>query len=343
MYLIKRLVPIVGLHLLTQAITVAQEAGSRFAFRSTLSRDTILIGDQVELTLRATAPAGYQLVFPTLTDTLTSSIEVLGTPRIDTLQSAQGAQELLYSLMLTSFDSGYHRVPPMPIIITGAEGVDTARTVQLWLKVNTIPRDEAAEGIKDIKPPLSVPLTLGEIAKWLGLALLVAAIIALVVIYIIKRRRNEPLFSPLKPKVPAHIIALKELERIRAQKLWESDDPKLYYSLVTDTLRTYVEGRFNVPAMEQTSYEILWSLKNGNHLDSKLHGELEGYLTTSDLVKFARFKPPIDEKKQFIDFSFTLVNATIPAEPEVMDQAGEAPVEESASKKSSPKPEGGVN
>jgi hypothetical protein len=131
-----------------------------------------------------------------------------------------------------------------------------------------------------------------------------------------RRKKNLPLFvKPPKPKEPAHLWALRELDRIREEKLWRKDKIKEYYSEVTEVLRIYVEERFGFPAMEQTSAEILDSFGSRKDMISeKTTGYLARILPLADLVKFAKYTPLPDDHNIVLANSYLFVNETKPEE-----------------------------
>lgn len=193
--------------------------------------------------------------------------------------------------------------------------------------MNTIAPDSTITDIYDVKEPISEPITFAEVAPWvLGSLLLIAAVL-FIVYYIIRRRQNKPIFFPLKPAEPAHVIALRKLNEIKEQKLWETDDHKQYYTALTDTLRQYMELRFGVNAMEQTTFEIVSALKAVQEIDKELLNELSENLSLSDLVKFARFTPTLPEKEGVLQFGFRFVNST---KEEEQPTPNEDPTESSA-------------
>ena len=79
-----------------------------FAFQATLTGDTILIGDHVELNIKASLPGTYDIYFPNYADTLSKALRCW-TPVIDTLIKL--AIRLTYRLNLTSFEEGDYRIP----------------------------------------------------------------------------------------------------------------------------------------------------------------------------------------------------------------------------------------
>lgn len=281
-----------------------------FMFKSNLSSDTILIGDRVELSIYASIPTNYKVEFPVFADTVITGIETLGTPIIDTISKKDSNLELIYKLLVTSFDSGYFRIPGFKLPISNNSSADTAYTSPLWLTVNTLPADTAQASIYDIKPPISQPITFAEVAPWIGGFLLLAAIVWLLIVYLKRRKKNEPLFFPRKPAELPHVIALRELEKIRVGKMWETNNHKLFHSVLTDIIRNYIEGRFDLPAMEQTTFEIIENFKKHDIAEKKLLDELEETLSFADLVKFAKMIPTTNENKSSLDFGFKFVNET---------------------------------
>lgn len=288
----------------------------QYSFQTTLSRDTIRIGDQIELKVTANVPKGYSVLFPNFADTLAAGVELINASPIDTQVIGNDRIELIYRMLITSFDSGLHRIPPF-VLPFGEKGItDTAKTSNAWLTVLTLPRDTAITTIYDIKAPLAEPITLGEIARWVGLLILIAGIIFLIVYYFIRRKQNKPIVFFEKPEDPAHVIALKKLQEVTDAKLWVTDDHKHFHSIVTEIVREYIEGRFEVPALEQTTIEILQTVKSKNIIGKELQDFLYENLSLSDLVKFAKYVPTISENEDLLKFAYRFVNETKPVEVE---------------------------
>ena len=149
--------------------------------------------------------------------------------------------------------------------------------------------------------------------------ILIGALLFLILYSIKRKKKGKPLFTfPSKPKEPAHIIALRELDRIKSEKMWQKDKIKQYYSEVTQVLRTYIEERFEIPAMEQTSDETIESFRmRKEQISEKQFMNLSRILTVADLVKFAKYKPlPDDDNLTLVD-SYFFVNETKKEKEEV--------------------------
>jgi hypothetical protein len=140
----------------------------------------------------------------------------------------------------------------------------------------------------------------------LGLALL-----AWLIYYIVKKRRSqEPLIAPRKPREPAHVYAQRELDRLKEEKLWQHDKVKAYYSRLSEILRTYLWMRYSIKTLERTTDEILDSLQQSDFSDDHLYSRLEDTLRLSDLVKFAKMVPSPSENEQSLDFAYEFVDKT---------------------------------
>jgi hypothetical protein len=84
------------------------------------------------------------------------------------------------------------------------------------------------------------------------------------------------------------------IQRIKSDNIEISGDQKEFYTRLTDTLRTYLEERFGIQAMEMTSGEIIEQLKKEE--DQTKIAELRELLETADLVKFAKHSAMLNER-----------------------------------------------
>jgi hypothetical protein len=152
---------------------------------------------------------------------------------------------------------------------------------------------------------------------WWILAILIVG--AGLLYYFLFYRKGKKVFNG-KEKVqePAHIIAFRELDRIRNEKLWLRNQIKSFYTDLTDTMRHYLENRYGLSAMEKTSAEILESLDETDYLDEDLRLKLREVLERSDFVKFARSMPLPDENERSLNAIYVIVERTrlIPEESE---------------------------
>ena len=285
----------------------AQDDGT---LRSRLSRDSILIGDQIEWTIDLQLAPGEGARVSKPGETPVPGVEALGEMSLDTLSQKKGVLNLRGRIILTSFDSGSYVLPPLYVLLARTDGtIDTLEYAGPTLAVNTIPIDTATFQPYDIKGQIRYPLTFKEVIPWVGLALLVAALIWLLVRWIRLSRQNRDFFGKPVVKDPPHIVALRSLEKTRSQKLWQTGKQKQFYTQVTDALRQYIAARYEVPALEQTSAEMFQDLED-KAIDPALTDSLKELFTTADFVKFAKHAATDQENENAIPTAVRFVNET---------------------------------
>ena len=310
----------------TTAFAQVGESDSKLSIKTSLTKDTILIGDRVGLTISILSPGTVN--FPELGDSLMKGIEIVKKPIIENRQLKNSLNEQVIKLLITSFDSGIYMLPVFKIPVTDGVKTDTIRSNQLALVVMNPPKDKAVKDIYDIKPPIEEPLTIAEVAPWAFGGLLFAALIFLAILFLRRRKQNRPFGFLMKPVEPPHVIALRELEKIRDEKLWTTENHKYFYTRLVDVIRVYIEGRYNVNAMEQTTEEILTGLKQANFPVDELYTQLQDSLTLADLVKFAKYTPFISDNEQNLKFAFEFVEKTKPlVEEKVEPEMVEVPID----------------
>ncbi len=298
--------------LFTLFLFVANANAQRIKATASIDSTNILIGDQVKLFLEIDHPKNVEVQFPQVPDTIGEHIEVLQRSGIDTFESDdENFQKQIQSYLITSFDSGSYRIPPYWFKIKTEGLSDSVPANGVTLNVYSMEID-TTKGPADIKMPYGAPLTLKEVTPYILGVILIGAIIFFILYSIKRKKRNQPIFSrPPKPKEPAHVVALRELDRIKNEKIWQKDKTKEYYSQVTETLREYIEDRFEIPAMELTSDETLDRFRyRRDLLREKSFEKLSQILQLADLVKFAKYKPLPDDDNMTLVNAYFFVNET---------------------------------
>jgi len=274
-----------------------------------IDSNIILIGDQINLEFKVRQNREAQVQFPEFRDTLTQEIDLIETLSKDTNWINESEYAVSQKYRITSFDSGYAYIPSFQFPVKTQYGADTLHSKPLYLEVKTIP-DTSKTKLMDIKKPFDAPLSFKEIAPYLLYGVLGILIILLIIYLIRKKKKKEPVFKPAKPSEPAHILAIRELEQLKNKKLWQKGETKAYHSELTEIIRKYIERRFQVPAMEQTSDEILEVFDKNKYIDEDSRKELEEMFRTADLVKFAKASPLPDENENCYQRAYNFVRRT---------------------------------
>ncbi len=279
--------------------------------------DSIAIGDQFELEVTVDKDQLQLVDFPAFQENMiTDQIEIIEEFPIDTLSHEGRRVRLGKRYRLTTFEEGGHPVGRFPVLYMDKNIVDTLLSADsLILRVGTFEIDTTTMTIRDIKPTMGAPLKFGEIGGYLGWGLLVLMAIALIVWRIVSLSRNLTMFGKPKAVDPPHVAAIKALEILHNQKLWQNNKHKQYYTRLTDILREYLNGRYGIPAMEMTTDETLEELVRWEIPDSHF-ANLRDILSTADLVKFAKFVPAEDENETAYTHAYYFVENTKPTEIE---------------------------
>jgi hypothetical protein len=111
------------------------------------------------------------------------------------------------------------------------------------------------------------------------------------------------------PPIPPHVRAKQKLQE--ALKLIA--EPKPFCTVVSDTLRFYLEERFKFHAPERTTEEFLHELQATDRLLPDQKESLGEFLKRCDLVKFAQYEPRETELRELHDSAVRLVEETEPA------------------------------
>jgi hypothetical protein len=292
-----------------------------------LDTNRLKIGDQIHLHITLNQPEKSRVEFPSLEDRLAPSVEVIRALPRDTSTNKQTGQLVVgQKYLITSFDTGSVRIPPLPFYYQSRAGRDSLLTPPKSLYVESVQVDTTSE-IFDIKAPFGAPLTLRELLPYILGALALALLVWGIFYVMRKRKRQEPVFQPKKPAEPAHVYALRELDRLGEEKPWENGQVKFYYTRLTDILRNYLWMRYRIKTLERTTDEILASLRESELEDRQVYDQLADNLRFADLVKFARLRPGNKESESALQQAYDFVYKTkyVAREQDQTDKEASAP------------------
>lgn len=272
-----------------------------------IATDTILTGHPFDYSLDIRIPKGYIINWNELKDTLNKSVEVISRSEIKE-QPIDNSSDILLTqhLTLTSFDTGYVEIPSIGIKYyksTKDTSVYTSYTDYMYIYVEPAAIDTTM-AYRPIKMPIKQNITFEETAPFVGGGIILAGLV-LLIIYIIRRSRKKTNIEEeeVKPQIPAIVTAREKMAQLKEANLWQSGKYKDYYTDLTGIAREYLEGQFNIDAIEMTSDEILDEVRK-IQLDNLIFSKLQNTLITSDLVKFAKATPsPVENENAFKDIN----------------------------------------
>jgi hypothetical protein len=300
----------------TVALAVATLAVSAPALaaqsRVTTAIDTTYatVGDRIGLTVTVEHPGGTTVAWP---DSLSlAPFEVLDA-RLEPTRSANAGSASTLHLSLAAFELGNLEIPSFEVSVVGADGTvaEVLETDRWGVEVASVGADETGD-IREIRGPFAIPL--GPL--WIVLTLLLLLVPALLAWLLYRRRRGRGadgdamgLRGP--PPRPAHELALEALAALEGSPMLERGQVKEFHIEAAEILRTYVERRFRVDALEMTTREVLAGLERAG-VDDELGDALRRFLEQCDLVKFAKVRPTAEASRELLALGRWVVERTIP-------------------------------
>jgi len=260
----------------------------------------MMIGEQATVTLTVQAKEGATIEWPVLQSRhmLVPGVEVLTT---------QHPTHNTFVITLTSFDGNLYHLPPFKVKVDGQEEQSTELALKVVeMEVDTL-HMEKFYGPKDVQDN---PFQWSDWSLAFWLSVLMLLLIAAGYYLYLRLRDNKPVIAHIKivKRLLPHQKAMKEIEQIKAEGMSTSENPKEYYTKLTDTLRKYIEERYGFSAMEMTSSEIIERLTSTD--DQKRLDELRQLFTTADLVKFAKYSTMINENDANLVNAIDFINQT---------------------------------
>ena len=320
MKLVRTLIPLLlTVSALAGAEGLRKEAGETF-LEPVQKRDSILVADQLRygFTLE-NIEEGTPLILPRLKLEKDAPVEILGEWQVDSLRVSRRKEtparyNIKASLLVTTWMGGSFQLPDLPVLVNGDTLVFKAPAEPL--EVKELPVDMESFQAHDIKDQVKFPYTLKELFPWIyGISMGLMALAALILWLTGRsRKKEEARFAE-----PAHIRALRKLDKYRGDKFWKPEQQKTFYSGVTDALREYIVARYGVGAMEMTTAEIFSDLR-GSDIPADLYEEMKKLFETADFVKFAKFTATDEENAKVLPQAIHFVTATY--EQEIAGQAG---------------------
>ena len=309
----------------------ARPVCAQVTVEATIDSLELLIGEQAKINLQVSMDANQKLQLPVFNDTIISGVEVVDVSEPDTQRLNNDKRWLIsQEYTITSFDSALYFLPPLAVLVNDEE----YRSQSLALKVYSVPVDtlhpDKFFGPKSIR---EIPIEWEDVSELVYSVIMMILLGILVVFLIVRYLDNKPIIKIIKvePKLPPHQTAMISIEELKADKNVKRENPKLYYTKLTDAIRSYIEGRFGFNALEMTSSEIIEHLLEFKDKDSI--NDLKYLFETADLVKFAKHSPLMNENDMNLVNAIEFINETkVEEDPEAKKEPTELRVEEKRSK-----------
>jgi len=299
-----------------------------FSQRAKFEKQEITVGDQVKLHLEISANTGKNIQFPVFDKEIVKGIEVL---KVSDIKKDKSGKYLMQEIVVTSFEDSLFLIEGLKFIVDG----DTLLSNPIRLKVSYFKPDSAFVSkidttqmfkIADIKTPIDTPMTFKEFFMRFGIYVLIGIglimLLFLIRFFIKKKKKGElTVFTKPEPKIPSHVKAFERIELLKKNELHKKENLKPFYSELSDIIRTYIEERFQIPARESVTNEIIDKFNTTEFAEKGIKNKLRELLSLSDTVKFAKNKPADHENEIMIEYALSFVSDT--KEPEEKNEETE--------------------
>ncbi|MBK9731358.1 MAG: hypothetical protein IPO83_08730 [Chitinophagaceae bacterium] len=278
---------------------------------ATLDSTNYPVGDWINIQLSAEHSYNTKMLWniPVMINSV--HFEKLSESAIDSIQQKDFLTENR-TITVTSFDTGVLLIPPIASYFLENGITDTVITEPLSVYITSVAVDTTAT-VRLIKPPFSIATAKPNLL-WYLIPLLFLLILIIAGWYFLKEKKRKTVHSALQDmdtRLP-HEKADDLLRKLEMDKPWEHKRIKQFYVEITQILREYMEAGLGLPALENTTHEIITSLRKKS-IDENLLQQLNENLHVADLVKFAKAEPAETVHLHMLDTVKEFVQKTKPA------------------------------
>jgi len=269
------------------------------------------VGDYINYTIEVNSDKNVSVKNPVIKDSL-KNVEIINILNPAT-EEKDGKVITKFVYVVSFYDSAEVTIPPINVnfTITGDKNPHNVTANSVKFTVSTVDVD-TAKGIKDIKEPETIPLNWTLIL----IIVLIVLLLMLAAYYIwrhYKKKNANKVVEEVKVALKHYEIALNSLKELEEKKLWQEGRIKEYHSEITEIIRHYFNQRYNLPALELTTTEVLSQLRNLGSARPILE-ITESFLNNADMVKFAKFQPFYSINEEMMKQAVEIVKRTIPIE-----------------------------
>ncbi|MES2863261.1 MAG: BatD family protein [Bacteroidota bacterium] len=251
---------------------------------TSVSKNEIKIGEQLQLTLKTKVNAKDLVVFPDL-DSI-GKLEVVASFPPEKVKKANQI-EWIKKYNLTQFDAGKYKIPSLEVVVNKKK----INSESIEISVVDVAVDTTKQKMHDIKEDEVVNFKNEETSKELTdkdmvLGFLFALFLGSVFYFILRlkhrnKKKAEQYISPYKKA----FLGFSEVNK--------QPNSKEYYSGLTQIIKSYFEKTLEFSALESTTEQFIFKLKNAVaekkfEISETTISQIEKLFTKADLVKFAK-------------------------------------------------------
>lgn len=253
----------------------------------------VLIGDVIHLTVKLSYPTEkYALIFPNINEMFTSPFKIIEQGKIDTTESSRYTT-MQQTTTIASYDSGLYMLPKLHVngLRTDADSSIDIIADSLLIRVSEVPININGD-IKDIVDAKIISERWEKIGIISAVILLVLLIIGLIIYWWIEKRKlqkNKP--------INVYDVVMKRMKAIENKSPNNIDEAKEYYSTITDSIKYYIQQRWQMPIRDKTSMETIRLLQEHKYT-LQIVPALQNIFSLADMVKFAKMDSSASQNKE---------------------------------------------
>jgi hypothetical protein len=288
---------------------------------TTVDRNEMRIGDVFHLTITVTHDPGIAVHSPDQNLELGQfQIKDILPRQTETLSDGKLQETITYEL--STYFTGTFEIPAFDLNFETPEGQSgTISTTPIEINVVPLTPEESENlDIRDIKDPV---LLEGESRLWMVITGIIVITLILIAGYFLWRYyKNRGKVVPVGPSLTPQEKALQELAHLRdTQEIYEQKQYKVFSTRVSEIIRIYIQERWLINAMDETTEEIIFNLKTTG-LPEDIRTKFQEFFSSCDLIKFAKHEPVQEDMFDTIRQAEDIVYSTTPepVQEETTDQ-----------------------
>jgi hypothetical protein len=267
-------------------------------------RDTVYLGEDVHLTIRARYLEDMTVSFPAEIE-MPDHVDVRVARKEDPVTVSEGIVEESCVYNLTTAIPGTYSVPAVVVSYRDETGDhDYVLPPSKFEIVRTVEDISAVKDLRDIKPPREIERDYTRTLVLAGGAVTGVLLVVYLRRHVLRRRMRRRIEE--KP-VPPNIQALERLREIERSGLLAGGKPEEFVSSIAGAVRRYVRERFSIPAGEMTTDELADRTEDGHHMADECRELARDFLKKCDSVKFAAHSPSKEECERLFDMAIEFI------------------------------------
>jgi len=282
---------------------------------ATLSPPVVPFHRQATLSIAVESPAGVEVTVPDVRD-LIGDLKVAGTPEHRKELIGEDRVRTIESYLLDPVKVRDYYIRPLEL--TWGDGGQLTLAMPAFRVRDLTPEELAAAQIFDAALPGGPGVDTGARRPWWVWAAASGGVVLVALIAFAVWWLRRPAIVSAPPKT-AWEIAKERLALLAARRLPQQAKHDAYYVDLSAILRYYIEARFALHAPERTTPEFLAETLGKGYFSPSQEVFLSRFLRLCDRVKFAAFRPDLEEMERGFEDVSAFVEETIPrptAEPE---------------------------